>query len=152
MQLEHLQPIVTVPVTLQVPIILLTVRYYSSSNSVKMRHTVILVARTASLKRSISSFIFLYLNDESLFEDDNAFLLELQFKRGVKLLNLYGSILNTRDNSWCSHLIPCSVEKALYNISDEKFGRAAVLTFMSSFYIHFHKESLINSPKRDSQD
>ena len=39
---------------------------------------------------------------------------------------------------------PLFRRKALYSITDEKFGRAAVLTIMSSLYIHLYKEILIN--------
>ena len=39
---------------------------------------------------------------------------------------------------------PLFRRKALYSTTDEKFGRAAVLTIMYSLYIHFYKESLIN--------
>jgi len=59
LQLKGLQPIVTVPVALHVPIILLTVRNYSSSNSSKMRHKLILIAWTASLKKICRLFYIL---------------------------------------------------------------------------------------------
>lgn len=66
-------------------------------------------------------------------------MLELQFKRGDKLLNLYGSILNMRDNSWCSHLIPCSVEnRYTVPLTKEQKYSPLRLHFTSLF-----KESLI---------
>jgi len=44
------------PVTLHAPVILLTVRNYSSSNSVQTRHIAIFIARTAILKKICKPF------------------------------------------------------------------------------------------------
>ena len=112
LQFKGLQPIVTMPVTMHVPVILLTVRNYSSSHFVKMHHIAILIARTASLKKDLYILLYSIIQTMSHFlETTMRFCLNSSLRGEFSYWTYNGSILNTRDNSWCSHLIPCSVEK-----------------------------------------